>query len=281
MKITRESCSSYVTPAWLHPLRDALDAAPAPVDCFFRDDDAGWRDDRLFVLLDLFAALRLPLDLAVIPAALGADAARELRARIERAGGGLGAHQHGFAHRNHEPEGARKCEFGPARPPADQLRDIAAGQARLGRLLGSLVEPIFTPPWNRCTEATGQGLAGLGFELLSREARAEPLGVPGLRELPVLVDWLKRRGGERLTRRDVAAIAARAVAAGGPVGVMLHHAEMDAEERAGAAELLALMAGHDRARCLRMRAAAPRASPRAASASWACRGASGAAPAGR
>jgi hypothetical protein len=254
VKITRESCSTYVPADRLDPLREALDAAPAPVDCFFRDDDAGWRDDRLFELLDLFAELGLPLDLAVIPAALGADAARELRARIERSDGRLGAHQHGFAHRNHEPEGERKCEFGPARPRADQLRDIAAGHARLAQLLGPLVEPIFTPPWNRCTEATGQGLAGLGFELVSREARAEPLRVPGLRELPVHVDWLKRRDGERLPRREVAMIAARAVAAGGPVGLMLHHAEMDAAERSDAAELLALMARHARARCLRMRA---------------------------
>jgi hypothetical protein len=41
--------------AWLAPLREALDAAPAPVTFFFRDDDAGWRDDRLEALLDVFS----------------------------------------------------------------------------------------------------------------------------------------------------------------------------------------------------------------------------------
>lgn len=254
MKITHDLCSRFVTPGWLDPLRAALDAATAPVDCFFRDDDAGWRDDRLFDLLDVFSELGLPLDLAVIPAALSMDAARELRERIERSNGRLGAHQHGFAHSNHEPEGERRCEFGPARPRDDQLRDIAAGRARLARLLGPCAEPFFTPPWNRCTEATGRCLAELGFQLLSREARAEPLGVPGLRELPVEVDWLKRRKGERLPRVKVARIAARAVEDGGPVGVMLHHAEMDDDERSGAGELLALLAGHESARCLRMAA---------------------------
>ena len=254
MKITLGLCSSHVNRNWLDPLRAALDAAPAPVACFFRDDDAGWDDDRLFELIGLFAGLGLPLDLAVIPAALGSGAARELRARIELAGGRLGVHQHGFAHLNHEPEGERRCEFGPERPRGEQLRDIAAGQARLARLLGPAVEPIFTPPWNRCTPATAGCLVELGFEVLSREAKAEPFGLPGLRELPVHVDWFKRRDGKRLPPAEVAAIAARAVEGGGPVGVMLHHAEMDAAERAGAAELLELLAGHERVRCLRMRA---------------------------
>ena len=57
--------------------------------------------------------------------------------------------------------------------------------------------------------------------MLSRESRAEPLGVPGLRELPVRIDW-SRLGPAELARR-----LAAAVASGEPVGVMFHHAEMD------------------------------------------------------
>ena len=88
-------------PHWPHAVRTALDEAPAPVELFFRDDDAGWGDERLLELLDLFAALGLPVDLAVIPAALDAGLAAELRARgIALA---VGLHQHGYAHANHEP----------------------------------------------------------------------------------------------------------------------------------------------------------------------------------
>ena len=64
--------------AWLDPLRTALESASGPVVCFFRDDDAGWRADRLRALLTLFAELGLPLDLAVIPAALERGEASEL-----------------------------------------------------------------------------------------------------------------------------------------------------------------------------------------------------------
>jgi peptidoglycan/xylan/chitin deacetylase (PgdA/CDA1 family) len=246
-------CIGVRTQAWLHPLRRALDGAPRPVVCFFRDDDVGWRADRLRELLALFAELALPLDLAVIPTELDAAAARELRERTETAGGRLGVHQHGYRHVNHEPPSERKCEFGPARAREQQLHDIAAGRDLLEAMLGELAEPIFTPPWNRCTAATGSCLVELGFEVLSREAKAERLGTAALRELPVGVDWLKRRDGVRLPPEAIAEIAAGAVERGGPVGVMLHHAEMDGADLETAGELLALLAEHERTTCVRMR----------------------------
>ena len=95
-----------------------------------------------------------------------------------------------------------------------------------------------TPPWNRCTADTAHCLAELGFAVLSREARAEPLDVPGLRELPVSLDWC---------RLSPAAFAERFAAATAPVGVMFHHAEMDDASLRRVDELLALLAGHERA----------------------------------
>jgi len=229
------------TTSWLRPVAAALDAARAPVPVFFRDDDAGWDDARLFALLDAFAARSLPVDLAVIPRALGPALARELLARP-----GVGLHQHGLAHVNHESAG-RKCEFGPSRPAAAQRGDIEEGRARLAALFGGRADPIFTPPWNRCTADTGRCLAELGFAALSRESRAAPLGVPGLRELPVAIDWFAHRHGERLSPHALGDRIAAAIAAGGPVGLMFHHAIMDAGERRRAGELLDLLAGHDRA----------------------------------
>src|SRR6476661_3177300 len=48
----------------------SLDETAQPVDVFFRDDDAGWADERLLELVARFAERGLPLDLAVIPAEL-------------------------------------------------------------------------------------------------------------------------------------------------------------------------------------------------------------------
>jgi hypothetical protein len=242
---------------WLRPVVGAFDAATAPVPVFFRDDDAGWGDARLLKLLDRFGAHSLPVDLAVIPMELRHGLARELAARP-----GVGLHQHGLAHVNHEREG-RKHEFGPARDAAAQRADIAAGRARLADMLGARVDPIFTPPWNRCTAATGHCLAELGFDVLSREARASPLGVPGLRELPVSVDWFAHRHGERLGASELGARIARAIESGAPLGVMFHHAVMDAGDMRRAGELLGAIAGHERARPMLMLEAASAGAARA------------------
>lgn len=229
--------------AWLEPLRRALDAADRPVTFFFRDDDVGWADDRLWILLDRFARQALPVDLAVIPAALTPRSARLLRRRIAGSAGLVAAHQHGYAHANHEPSG-RKHEFGPARTAERQRYDLARGQRLLASSLGPAVAPILTPPWNRCTPSTGRCAAELGFQVLSRDATAVPLGLDELVELPVTVDWFARRKGVRLDRPQLGALLGGAAAEADPVGVMLHHAITDDQEMEAVGELLALVARH-------------------------------------
>ncbi|HKP11919.1 MAG TPA: hypothetical protein VJZ91_07395 [Blastocatellia bacterium] len=240
---------------WLDPVRRALDEASAPVTFFFRDDDAGWSDERLFLLLDLFGDYGMPLDLAVIPLALTLALARRIGDRVEARPDLVGVHQHGFAHINHEAEG-RKCEFGPTRAAALQERDIRQGKQLLAELLGPIVQPIFTPPWNRCGALTGDCLTRLGFRVLSRESSAEPLGLPGLFELPVHVDWFAKRKGVPLTREQVGMLIAERIGDSNPVGVMFHHALMDEGEGQAAGELLSLLSSHNRVRCRLMQALA-------------------------
>lgn len=236
---------------WLDPLREALLRADGPVQFFFRDDDAGWDDARLFALLDVFEARGVPIDLAVIPQALNDPLAEALRTRRAHAPGQLGLHQHGFCHDNHEQEG-RKCEFGPARTLFAQRDDIARGHARLERLLG-WTDPIFTPPWNRCTQATAQALAELGFEALSRDAGAVPLRLAALREIPVCIDWCKAGDGIDARMQRIAQSTAVALGRRLPVGIMLHHAVMDEADLARLDVLLALLRQSPRVHCLLMR----------------------------
>jgi hypothetical protein len=237
--------------AWLRPLRNALDAAPEPVTFFFRDDDAGWRDDRLMALLDVFAERAVPIDLAAIPLDMTPALADALVKRAETQP--LRLHQHGYAHRSHETEG-RKCEFGPARSAAEQLHDIGDGRRRLLELLGPALQPIFTPPWNRCTADTGAALVELGVDVLSRDRTAVALDVDGLRELPVQVDWFAKRKGVPLGRDAVGEQLAARAGEPAPLGVMLHHAEMDTEDLTAMSELLDVICAHERARCLSMAA---------------------------
>jgi predicted glycosyltransferase len=229
------------TRGWLEPLRVALDEAPEPVEFFFRDDDAGWGDERLQLLLDVFGDASVDVDVAAIPAALSPGLAEVLLARDC-----AHVHQHGFAHANHEVVG-RKCEFGPSRPAHLQRADIVEGQRLLREQLGDAVEPFFTPPWNRCTAVTARAVREAGLEVLSRESRAEPFGLAGLRELPVSVDWVRPA-----TRAELGEMLAGAARAGEPVGVMLHHAVMDGEQRRAVAELLRMLEATPSARLATM-----------------------------
>jgi peptidoglycan/xylan/chitin deacetylase (PgdA/CDA1 family) len=227
---------------WLDPLRAALDRAADPVWFFFRDDDAGWDDAGLALLLDVFERYDAPLDVAAIPAALTPETVALLTTRRVDGRNDLTVHQHGFAHVNHEPEG-RKCEFGPSRSPAQQADDIARGRELLCGMFDD-VPSVFTPPWNRCAPWTAQVLRDLGFTVLSRDHSAGVAGVPGLLELPVTVDWSAKRKKipvDRLGRGD---LLAEATSAPGPVGLMLHHEVMAEEDRTDLVALLDLLTGH-------------------------------------
>lgn len=241
-------------PGSLTVLRAALDVASAPVTFFLRNDDAGWDDARLLALLDLTADAGVPIDLAVIPQATSPRLALTLCARIDAAPALLGVHQHGHAHVNHETT-QRKCEFGDARSSAEQRADLAAGRAQLRKLFGERLDPIFTPPWNRCSATTPNLLVELGFAVLSR-SRGAP-AQQALAELPIDVDWCKLRRLAAPRCEDgleqIELELARRVDLGGPVGLMLHHADMDAADLLLLRHLLDCTLSHPRAQWQLMR----------------------------
>lgn len=227
-------------------LTEALSARTDPLSLFFRDDDAGWAQDRLDAMLEVFATLDVPVDLAVIPAVLTPDRARDLD-RWRQRHSGIGLHQHGYAHLNHEPEGRRKCEFGDARPQARQAADIMIGRKRLSAMLGQ-TDPIFTPPWNRCADGTITCLSTLGFAAYSDDGKATQTG-EGPNHLPIDLDWERCRREDRL----VGALAALLAAPRQRAGIMLHHATMDDDAIVELATITRALRAHPRIRCAKMR----------------------------
>jgi predicted deacetylase len=211
--------------------RESLGALSRPVHAFVRDDDAGWGDEQLLVLLDLFADEGLPIDLAAIPSAMHEDLACRLCERID-AGEEVGVHQHGFSHANHEITG-RKCEFGVSRLVDRQRMDLELGWHRLSGFLGGRADRMFTPPWNRCAPWTPGLLQELGYLALSREHRAAPTAA--LSCIDVCLDWSRvwREGGAMALDEAFAQAVADSERARRPLGLMLHHAAMsDAEFKA-------------------------------------------------
>ena len=233
---------------WLAPIKAALAEGDDPVQVFVRDDDAGWHDARLFGLLDVFERAQFPIDVAAIPAHVSVSCAAELNRRRARHPT-LRVHQHGYAHVNHEIEG-RKCEFGASRDTLRQRADIRQGRDRLCDMLGDS-DLVFTPPWNRCSQATVDALQAEGFRILSRDHGATPLDLGRLAHVPVTIDWRKKRDDVRDTpAQTAAAIAAQIRTGQRHVGLMLHHETLEAEDLSALAELLVVMRGQPRARCV-------------------------------
>ena len=220
----------------------SLSASIRP-DVFFRADDIGVPADNFNRLLDLFARFRAPLALALVPAWLTQSRWRELR----RAGGGAPQlwcwHQHGWQHINHVPKG-KKGEFGDQRTREDLHRDLAAGWQRLNALVCEPLQPLFTPPWNRCGAKTLELLPQLGFKAVSRTVGSHPAGPENLAEWAVNVDLHTRKektpqtGWIRLMAEIEAGIAS------GVCGGMIHHERMNRAAFACLEHLLLVLTTH-------------------------------------
>lgn len=198
---------------------------------WWRDDDAEQPSPELERLLTLARRWEVPLALAVVPARAGPELARRIGEN-----GGVHVLQHGYAHCNHAPTGARACEFGADRPRAKVRAELAEGCARLQALIGMDALPVLVPPWNRIAVELLEELPPLGLAGLSTfRARASAEPVRGLRQTNChvdLIDWRTQRfvGEAKALGEFVAHLAARrasTVDATEPTGILTHHLVFD------------------------------------------------------
>jgi hypothetical protein len=236
----------------LAQLKSVLAQRRQPLRVFFRDDDVDEDEATLRRLLRLFLQRDIPINLGVIPGRLTAACAELLMQPISVAPTLIELDQHGWLHINYESgrengrerEG-RKCEFGPSRTYAEQLSDIARGQARMNEAFGSHWFPVFIPPWNRCVEDTYRALDQLGFRALSAKQGSSVVTGYRFKEISITLDLFNWRGGASLKPAEViideliAQLARRQT-----IGVMLHHKVMDERAFAFLDSLLDALASH-------------------------------------
>lgn len=228
-------------------LRRALDAAPALVRMWWRDDDAGRDHPRLAALLAIARRRAAPVALAVVPARLErACAARILASPL------ADVLQHGVAHENHATARAKKIELGGSADPTGLRSALASMRARLVDGFGDRALPVLVPPWNRITPGLVPTLPALGFAALSTfgpRPTARPL--PGLIQVNAHLDLIRwREGGRPLDFAEAAAALAGLVRSGGPepIGILSHHLVMAAAAFAALDRLLGVVQDHPRAR---------------------------------
>ncbi|SMC17713.1 Polysaccharide deacetylase [Desulfacinum hydrothermale DSM 13146] len=195
---------------------------------FFRADDIGAGGRAFRALCDLFRKHGVPLALAVVPAWLSQSRVEQLFQSAPLEEDLWGWHQHGWRHVNWQKTG-KKSEFGEQRPLDKQWKDIWQGSHKMKEIFGERTLPVFTPPWNRFSEATLMVLEQLGFKAIST---TEPLprnskAAKGLINLRIFVDLHTRKGPDpeedfdKLLRELSAALTRK-----DPVGIMIHHQRM-------------------------------------------------------
>jgi len=197
---------------------------------WWRDDDATRPTGHLERLVRLSETYAVPLVIAVVPEPAEPELASWLaNCPLVRTA------QHGFRHHNHEPEGAKKSEYGESRSEADMADEIRAGWSRLGAFENRV--PVFVPPWNRLS-ATGLEAARkaghVGVSGFQARPQLEP--VAGLRQVNThvdVIDWRGHRGfvGEAKALADmVGHLAAKRRGSADrsePTGLLTHHLDHD------------------------------------------------------
>ncbi len=183
---------------------------------WLRDDDAVDPTTALDRLLGLTGEFAVPVTLAVIPALTD----EKLVARLDEAPQATVA-IHGWAHRNHAPEGEKKQELGPHRPRETVLGDLARGLSHITGLYGARAVPMLVPPWNRIDAGLVPDLGSIGFSALSVYGPPKPSPLAAVNSNVDIMDWHGTRGC-----RDhgllVQAIVAQ-LQRGEPVGLLTHH----------------------------------------------------------
>ncbi len=211
----------------LHATLERLRSEGRTINLFFRDDDVDEDEESLRLLLGFFVARQTPVNLAIIPGLLTGEAVDLLEAHRIGYPGLFCLNQHGWRHVNHEREG-RKCEFGATRGFAEQLDDIARGQARLDEAFGANWFPAFIPPWNRCEEATHRVLDQLGFRVFSAKQGGRDVTGYAFREISITLDLFNWRGGASLKpAEEIVDDLILQSSRPRTIGVMLHHKVMD------------------------------------------------------
>jgi hypothetical protein len=250
-------------PAAWDALREELDrwaAARRLATLWWRDDDAVEETRALARLLRLAKQHEVPVTLAVVPALVREDLATYLALALRATPGLATVVQHGYAHRDCAPPGAKKTELDDARPSAELARELAEGRARLEALFRERFLAVMVPPWNRIGAAATAALPGLGFVALSTYGiAAAPLAAPGLVRANCHVDimrWRPERGflgvapALALLTGHLAARRGGAAATGEATGLLTHHLVHDEAAWSFLTDLLRHLVEHPAVRFL-------------------------------
>jgi predicted deacetylase len=208
----------------------------APVEIWWRDDDAQAWTPELERLCALRRTFGLPLAVAVIPAHADPAMLRRLSAEPKTE-----ILVHGWSHTDKAGGERRKMELTGGLDLGETLARLSAGLASLRRLAPATL-PVLVPPWNRIAPDVLAALPSLGFAGVSawREGLQATQGLTIANATVDLIDW--RGGGQMKSaaclHAEIASQRANAGAKGVRIGLLSHHLRMNSAGFANLEELL-------------------------------------------
>ncbi|MCK7495255.1 MAG: hypothetical protein MZW92_32330 [Comamonadaceae bacterium] len=231
---------------------------------------AGWRRSggatttvattpALATLAALARAHDVPVALAAVPAALEDSLAATVVALPQ-----CTVVQHGCAHRNHAPAGAKSCEPAAAGRLRSSPRRLGAGTKRLHDAFGPRFLPLLVPLEPHRRDGRRRAAVARLRRPFHVRAAHRAQAAPGLVRCNAHVDPIAWRDGRRFVGparaldEVVAHLARRragTVDADEPTGLLTHHLVFDAEAWRFVGELLARTRRHPAARWLAVEAA--------------------------
>ncbi len=234
---------------------DAWRAMNRTATFWWRDDDSVNEDPTIDSLLALRRRLKVPIAVSAVPALTDSLYADTVLAESD-----VWVLQHGYAHHDHAPVGAKKCEFAGNRARKAVREELNAGARLLRDLFGARCLPVLVPPWNRIHEHWIRELPTLGYRGLSLfAARSAAYAAPDLRIVNThvdIIDWRESRGYvglESALGQVVSHLRRRRqgdVDSDEPTGLLTHHLVHDAPGWAFLEELVGRTVAHPAARWL-------------------------------
>ncbi|MGI6855639.1 polysaccharide deacetylase family protein [Mesorhizobium sp. 1B3] len=188
---------------------------------WLRDDDATEPSDRLDRLIDLVRRFDVPLLLAVIPALATAALADRLSDELL-----VTSCTHGYAHRNHMPEGQKAVELA-GRDVEAELAELTSGRRRLLGLFPGSLSGILVPPWNRIAPELAARVHECGFTALSTWSwQRTGTTLPELNTQIDVMNWTGGRTGhgpEAIADELLRRLRQARGRGGAPLGILSHH----------------------------------------------------------
>jgi peptidoglycan/xylan/chitin deacetylase (PgdA/CDA1 family) len=136
---------------------------------FIRDDDAYKVDGSFKNIFEFCLTQKIPIIYGIIPKKITLDLIKLLNKNKNKNPHLIDIVQHGWQHKNYNPDLTNKFEFGPTRNYQQQKRDIEKGLNTMLKYFNKNFTPAFVPPYHGYNQITLKIINELNFPIFSAE----------------------------------------------------------------------------------------------------------------